>query len=535
VFAVARLCAPAASIALVLVGLLLRAEAQNFTGIYSPVHLNSALPYRLELRPYSLGKSAVPTLHSYAVGEYDGKFLFISGRTNGLHGFDDDSNLPDTNFPPQYQNRDVWVIDFANRVTWRRSLDESQLTEAQILSLSATNNQFHQSQDNLYIAGGYGLFENGNFGTFDALSSIDLPGLMGWVMTGSGDATDHIRQIHDPVFRVTGGAMRDINGRTHLVFGQDFQGAYNPHAEGLYTRQVRSFDIVDDGVNLAVQNVTMTTPDEYYKRRDLNVFPVIRPDGAGGLDEGLTVLAGVFTPAGDAWSVPVEIDENGQPSMDDPADPATFQQGMNAYHSAKLGLFSELSGEMHEVLFGGITFQYLNPTTQTIEEDFELPFVNDITSVVVDANGEYSQHHLGFFPELFDSQNRRLRFGTNAEFLAAEGVPLFDNGVIQLGELRGATSLGYIFGGIVANAPHTRVNPGELSAASNYVFEVVVFTIPEPATAALVALGCAMSLATCRLRQTANCRMPRCRTGVACLSTTRETGLYGVPHPHMLG
>jgi hypothetical protein len=34
--------------------------------------------------------------------------------------------------------------------------------------------------------------------------------------------------------------------------------------------------------------------------------------------------------------------------------------------------------------------------------------------------------------------------------------------------------IGHIFGGIVANAPQTRVSPSTLSAASNQIFEVVL-------------------------------------------------------------
>ena len=166
-----------------------------------------------------------------------------------------------------------------------------------------------------------------------------MPGLGDWVMNGTGSAADHIRQIQNPAFKVTGGAMYDMNGRTHLVFGQDFDGAYTPFGEGTYTNQVRSFDIVDDGTNLSVSNITMTTPDENYRRRDLNVVPTIRPDGMGGIQQGLVVFSGVFTPAGDPWTVPVEIDANGNPSMADPNNPNTFQQAMNNYHSAKVGFY----------------------------------------------------------------------------------------------------------------------------------------------------------------------------------------------------
>jgi hypothetical protein len=468
-----------------------RVYAQNPSGTYTPVQLDSTLPYRLEMRPYSMGQADVPTLHSYAVGEYDGKHVFIAGRTNGLHGFDCCFS-PESNFPPQSQNREIWVIDFKNRQTWHRPLDDptSGLTEPQILSLTPSNNQFHQRDNTLYITGGYGYMGESEdvgslFGTFDTLTALNLPGLSAWAMGGAGSAAQHIRQTNHPHFKVTGGAMYEMDGTTHLVFGQDFDGVYSPFVTGDYTQQVRSFEIVDNGVSLSIQNDTTTAEDPNYHRRDLNVFPVVRPDGVGGLEQGLTVLAGVFTPADGAWSVPVEIDSDGNPTMSDPNDPSTFQQGMNIYHSAKLGFFSETRGEMHELLFGGITLQYLNESTQAIEEDFGFPFVNDITSVVIDADGNYAQHHLGMFPELFDLQGRLLRFGANAEFLVAEGIPTYENGVIRFDALSGETSLGFIFGGLVANAPHTRQNPGELSAASNYVFEVVLVVVPEPSSFAL--------------------------------------------------
>jgi hypothetical protein len=486
-----------------LVGLSTHVSAQNPSGVYTPVQLNSPLPYRVEVRPYSMGQVDMPTLHSYAVGEFNGKHLFIAGRTNGLHGFDC-CFAPEENFPPQHQNRDVWVVDFANKQSWSRPLDDpmSGLTEQQILSLSPTNNQFYRRGDTLYVTGGYGVVgEDANgpqFGTFDTLSAINLPGLGAWAMGGAGTAAQHIRQIHDPAAKVTGGAMYEIDGRTHLVFGQDFDGIYTPFGSGTYTNQVRSFQIVDDGVNLSIQQKTATPEDENYRRRDLNVFPVLRPDGGGGLEKGLTVLAGVFTPADEAWSVPVEIDAQGNPTMADPSDPTTFQQAMNVYHSAKLGFFSEASGEMHELLFGGITLDYLDSATQAIQTDFNLPFTNDITAVVIDEDDNYSQHHLGFFPELFHQSNRLLRFGANAEFLMSDGIPTFDNGVIKFDELHGEVSLGYIFGGIVANAPHTRFEPGALSAGSNFVFEVVLFAVPEPSSLALLAFSGLALLATRR-------------------------------------
>jgi hypothetical protein len=213
------------------------------------------------------------------------------------------------------------------------------------------------------------------------------------------------------------------------------------------------------------------------------------PAVGGALDEGLVVLSGVFTPPPTigAWTVPVEIDSTGTPTMADPNEPATFKQGFNNYHSAKLGIFSESSGEMHEVLFGGIGLQYLNTGTMQTETDHDLPFVNDITSVVIDSDGNYTQHWLGEFPAMNDLEGNRLRFGANAEFFLADGIETFSSGVIKLDELSGPTTLGYIFGGLIANGPHTRSgDPPATSSASNIIFRVVYAPVPEPGTAALV-------------------------------------------------
>lgn len=330
------------------------------------------------------------------------------------------------------------------------------------------------------MTGGYGANAVAGFDTHNALSAIDLPGIADWVMTGNGTAAEHIRISRNELFRVTGGAMYEIDGRVHLVFGQSFRGGYIPNRDGDYTKQVRSFDILDDGVTLGFANATSTNPLAEYRRRDLNVFPTLRAQPNGTIAEGLTVLSGVFTETFGAWTVPVEIDAAGQPSMADPDASTTFKQSMNNYHSAKLGLFSESSNTMQEILFGGITLMDYDPTTQQFFRDDNMPWTNSITAVVRDAVGEYQQHLLGEFPALFDLDGNRLRFGANAEFILQEGVDAFGNGVIDLDALHGPTVLGHIYGGLFANAPHVRDVPGAVSGASNLVWEVSYLPVPEP-------------------------------------------------------
>jgi hypothetical protein len=473
------------------------ALGQHQTSTFTPIQPASGLPYRISLREYDFGAAELPGLHSNAAGRYRGNWVLLAGRTNGVHDLD---QTGEQSFPEEFQNRDVWVINPTTKQTWHRSLGDpslgvtdpsSGLTPAQIASLTPTNNQSAQVGDTLYMSGGYGLNTASEFTTFDMLTALDLPGLVDWAVTGSGQAVDHLRQLVHPIASVTGGEMYEIGGRMHIVFGQDFEGPYSPRSDGAYTRQVRSFDIVDDGANLAIANVTQTPPVQAYRRRDLNVVPVMRPDGAGGIGAGLVALSGVFTTGFGAWTVPVEIDAAGNPTMTDPNSASTFKQGFNGYHSAKLGLYSESSGDMHEILFGGISVQYVDEALGVVITDNGMPFVNDLTSVVIDSNGSYSQHHLGYFPEILDAGGKRWRFGANAEFFVADGVETFDNGVIKLDQLTGETTLGYIFGGIMTNGPHTRGFPDVTSTASFRIFEVVLITVPEPPTwfLAVIAAG----------------------------------------------
>ncbi len=463
-------------------------DAQHQTATTSPVSLNSNLGYTIGLRPVSFGSADLPTLHSYSVGTHDGKWVMMAGRTNGLHGF---TGSGQTNFPPASQNRDVWVIDPASGQSWHRSLQDasSGLSGNDVAALTSSGNQFLQRGDRLYMTGGYGANATSGFSTHNALSAIDLPGIIDWVTTGNGMASNHIRMVRDDLFRVTGGAMYEMNGRANLVFGQNFTGGYIPGQNGNYTNQIRSFDIVDDGTTLSFNNVTQTTPLPEYRRRDLNVFPTLSQNSDGSLNQGLAALSGVFTVSNGAWTVPVEIDANGNPTMADPTAAGTFKQGMNNYNSAKLGLFSVSTGEMHEILFGGITLVDYDPATQQFYQDNDLPWTNSITAVVRDELGQYQQHLIGAFPQLYDSQGNLLRFGANAEFLALDGLGLYNNGIINLDAITGPTVLGHIYGGLFANAPHVRNVPGAVSGASNIFWEVTLTPVPEPTSLILLMLG----------------------------------------------
>src|SRR5690349_16148722 len=64
-------------------------RADNQTPTVSPIEL-SGLPYSIQLQNADMGSASLPTLQAYAAGTYDGMWVLMAGRTNGLHKFTND-------------------------------------------------------------------------------------------------------------------------------------------------------------------------------------------------------------------------------------------------------------------------------------------------------------------------------------------------------------------------------------------------------------------------------------------------------------
>src|SRR5215470_11863510 len=111
------------------------------------------LPYSMTLGLDDFGATPMPTLQSFVAGQSNGQWVMIGGRTNGLHDF---TNSGLINFPPSAQNRVIWVVDPITKQSWSRSLEGSGLSTAEIDALSATNYEFMQRGNRLYMIGGYG-------------------------------------------------------------------------------------------------------------------------------------------------------------------------------------------------------------------------------------------------------------------------------------------------------------------------------------------------------------------------------------------
>jgi hypothetical protein len=452
------------------------APAQHQTTLDPPV-VGGGLPYAIELREVSLAPAPIPTLHSAAAGVWQNQWILLAGSTNGLHGLTGNNA-----FDPQFENREVWVIDPATRQSWRKSLVEtssaSGLTADAVDSLSSVNTQFYQQGETLLVAGGYGYKRSAvNHKTYDTLTFINLPGLAAWVKQAAGSETsravDHIRQIQNAYFQVTGGSLERLENEYQLVMGQNYDGRYRPLFNGVYTRQVRRFQVIQGpaGWTVPVESMIATTPADAYRRRDLNVSTIVQAGTEpGSYDERAVVYSGVFTPEGGVWTVPVVIAPGGVVTMDNPAAAETLRQGFQIYHSAKVGLYHRATREMHVVMFGGITVLEHNAATGLFTQDNQAPFTNQCGVVVRRADGKFQQYFLPTrFPLIKTADGKELRFGTNAEFIAAPGLPRMNSKVLDLTLIRSDTVIGHIFGGIAADAGN-----GGNTTASGRVFEVVL-------------------------------------------------------------
>ena len=62
--------------------------------------------------------------------------------------------------------------------------------------------------------------------------------------------------------------------------------------------------------------------------------------------------------------------------------------------------------------------------------------------------------------------------------------------MINLDQLTQSTVLGYIFGGLISNGPHTRSgDPPATSSASNIIFTVLYTPVPEPSSSILALIA----------------------------------------------
>ena len=113
--------------------------------------------------------------------------------------------------------------------------------------LQATNQEFYQKENKLYVIGGYGFSATQNdHVTYDKLTAIHIDELANAVINKTS-IIPYFRQISNSNLAVTGGQLALLHDVFYLCGGQYFKGRYNPmgphNGPGFvqnYTDEIRS-------------------------------------------------------------------------------------------------------------------------------------------------------------------------------------------------------------------------------------------------------------------------------------------------------
>lgn len=401
-----------------------------------------------------------PGLHSFVVGQHQGKWLLIGGRTDGLH-----QRQPFAAFLASENNLMAYVIDPVNLQHWSVSL--SSLPTPLFEQLQSTNMEFVQRDTVLYIVGGYGYSATANDHiTHGRLTAVNIPTLMTMIIN-DGNISGQFRSVADVNMAVTGGYLGLLNDTFYLVCGQYFEGRYNPMGPNQgpgfvqeYTEAIRKFNVVDDGSTLSITNYSETVDAANLHRRDYNMVAQIFPNE----DEGFTVFSGVFQPTVDLpWHNTVDVTASGYTVNNN------FDQILNQYHSSNLPIYDALNNEMHTVFFGGMSRYRYDTSTGNLIDDENVPFVKTISLVTRHSNGNMDETQLELQMPSF--------LGSGAEFIPLEGVPYLNTDILDLNALPEgqSTLVGYIYGGIESSAENIFfINTGTQSWASGRLFKVFI-------------------------------------------------------------
>jgi hypothetical protein len=247
-----------------------------------------------------------------------------------------------------------------------------------------------------------------------------------------------IRQVSDTNLAVCGGDLGKIGSDYYLCFGHNFGGRYSDPPTPLFTQQysdrIKKFNLADDGTTITLSNYTYQVDTNNFHRRDLNVGPIVRPDGSFALE----AYGGVFQKTHNfPFREPITITSTGT------AVNTAYQQVMSHYTCANIPVFDSLSGSMYSTFLGGISLYDYSTVTSLVAMDTLVPFINDITTMTTHSNGMVEETVLPVqLPGLL---------GANAKFVLNENIAHYSNDVIHIRELPNTKILaGYMLGGIRA-------------------------------------------------------------------------------------
>ena len=433
-----------------------------------------------------------PHLQSFVWAQWDGKWIFISGRKAGYHGV----GGKEADFPRSGANDKIWMIDPSGTGDARIwSIPLSSLSESlggvkdQFLS---SNVAYFQDRETLYLAGGYGQDSTGAWVTFPILSTVHLPTLVKAISEGT-NVSSAITYTRNSLVQTAGGELLKLDdGMFYLIGGHVFTGTYldfeaasendSPKASQHYTGEIRKLRVTRDTHGQLAVTLIEAFRNPEFARRDLNAALTIQPNGH---TLGAAAYGGVFTKDQLGFSKPIYWTASSSPQV------AEYEQKMSGYSCARMAFFDPDSKAMMTTFFGGITQWIWNGEqgqfhpaprvgTKADREYFDgMPWTDQITTLVRNAQSTY---------EAVQPGRLAAYLGANGAFLPAPGLERIrpDADVFDLRPIRGKRVLaGYLFGGIRAfpkEFPYRDDSPpyysGNIPTRSSEMIIAVYVTVP---------------------------------------------------------
>ncbi|MBK8785054.1 MAG: T9SS C-terminal target domain-containing protein [Chitinophagaceae bacterium] len=399
----------------------------------------------------------MPALQSFAYATWQGKWLMIGGRKDGLH-----RRQPWATFDEEGQNRFIYVVDPQNKKVWKQMLEN--LPTTVIEQLQSTNMGFCQTGNRLFLTGGYGYSKTADDHiTFPYITVIKVDELI-TAMLNNKDISNSIVQIKDERMAVTGGRLAKLRDTFLLAGGQRFDGRYNPHGpdhgpgfKQEYSNEIRKFTIEYDKETPAIKNYAAINDSINLHRRDYNLVPQVFKN-----DElGYTMFSGVFQYNQDIPFTNFVDIAGGTYKVNN-----SFEQKFSHYHTAVMPLYDKISASMYTVFFGGIARYYPDKNGKTVDNK-EVPFTKTISVVIRKDEKE---------EEIFLPIQMPGYLGAAAEFIFMPDSRMYMEGIADAGSVQHEENfIGYIVGGINSSANNIFFdNTGKESKASSKIIKVFI-------------------------------------------------------------
>lgn len=411
------------------------------------------LPFSIRLEQTEI--TGLPALQSFAYATWQGKWLLVAGRKDGLH-----RRQPWAAFDEAGQNKYIYVVDPVMKRVWKQSIDIFPVSITE--QLKSTNMEFYQTGNRLVLTGGYGYSKTiDDHATFPYLTVIKVDALINAIMNNS-DVNNSIVQIRDERMAVTGGRLAMVGDTFILAGGQRFDGMYNPmgpdHGPGFtqeYTNEIRKFLIAYENDIPVINNYSAIRDSINLHRRDYNLVPQIFTNDV----LGYTMYSGVFQYKEDLPFTNFVDIVGGTYKVNN-----RFKQKFNHYHSAVLPMYDKATTSMYSVFFGGIA-QYYPDITGKIVNNTDVPFTKTI-SIITRTKDKVEETYMPIQMPGY--------LGAAAEFIFMPDAKMFKEGIADLKTIqKNEILIGYIVGGINSSTKNIFWdNTGKESKANNKIIKV---------------------------------------------------------------